>query len=313
LDIQKKTGGELVLFEAELLKDTSFADAFQGCDYIIHAASPYVVNVKDPINDLVKPAVEGTLNVLRSAAHIPSIQRVVVTSSMAAITDSPSGELNENVWNTKSTETRNPYYFSKTQAELAAWKFIKEKSPKFSLVAINPFVVMGPGHSGALNESPKILADIVSGGYPVVLDLTWGIVDVRDVATAHVLAMENPKAHGRYICVEHTMGMGDLITFFQTKYPELCAKIPQKSMECGPGTSLMKAMANFQPSGVKDYLQTHLGKELTINNGKIKKELGLHFTSLNTTLTDTIQDLIAHGHIVVPPSHKEGEKKATKN
>jgi len=173
----------------------------------------------------------------------------------------------------------------------------QRKKPKFSLVTINPFFVIGPSHNSTLNESPKILADIFAGTYPAVLDLTWGIVDVRDVAAAHVLAMENPKAHGRYICVEHTMPMGDLTTFLQMKYPNISAKVPHKSMECGPGTSLMKVLANFQPSGVKDYLQTHLGKDLKVNNTKIKSELGINFTPVNKTLCDTVDDLIKHGHI----------------
>jgi len=308
LNIQKKTGGELVLFEAELLKDTSFADAFQGCDYVIHTASPYTVTVKDPMNDLVKPAVGGTMNVLRSAAHVPSIKRVILTSSMAAITDSPSGELTEEVWNTKSSETRNPYYFSKTQAELAAWKFMKEKFPKYDLVTINPFMIIGPSHSSSLNESPKILSDLITGQYPAVMDLTWGFVDVRDVARAHVLAMENPKAHGRYICVDHQMAMSDLCAFLSTNFPQLSRKIPKTNMECGPGTSLLKVLANFQPSGVKDYLQTHLGKELKINNAKIKAELNFTFTDLKTTLKDTVQDLITNGHVVVPSDDANKKK-----
>jgi len=113
LAIQEQTGGDLQLFEADLLKELSFSEAFKDCDYVIHTVSPFVVTVKDPQRDLVDPAVNGTLAVLRACAFYPSIKRVVLTSSMASVTDSPDKELTEAMWNVKSSLKRNPYYFSK--------------------------------------------------------------------------------------------------------------------------------------------------------------------------------------------------------
>ena len=182
--------GQLTLWKGELLTDGSFDDAVSGADFVIHTASPYVLDVDDPQTDLVDPAVEGTQNVLDSCSKADSVQRVVVTSSMAAITDEPDSEyvLTEEDWNEKSSLDRNPYYYSKTLAEKKAWELAE--AADWDLVVINPFLVIGPSLTPSLNTSNKIFVDLLVGEYPVVMNLTWGMVDVRDVAEAHVKAIE---------------------------------------------------------------------------------------------------------------------------
>ncbi len=119
----------LTLVAADLTANDPFS-AYTDVDVILHMASPYVMNVKDAQRDLVDPAVQGTVSMLQAAARSPRVKRVVLTSSMAAVTDEPDGRvLTEADWNTKSTLTRNPYYFSKTQAERAAWDSWNAKSP----------------------------------------------------------------------------------------------------------------------------------------------------------------------------------------
>ena len=138
----------LELVAADLMTDGAFDAAVEGCEYVMHTASPYVVTVDDPQRDLVDPAVKGTRSVLSACHSSPSVRRVVLTSSMAAITDEPDGRvLSEDDWNTESSLTRNPYYYSKTMAERAAWRFIEDESPHFDLVVINPVLVLGPEHS----------------------------------------------------------------------------------------------------------------------------------------------------------------------
>ena len=203
----------LELVAADLLQAGAFGPAVEGMESVIHTASPYSINVIDPASALVEPAVAGTRRVLEAAAAVPGVKRVVVTSSMAAITDEPdeSHVLTEADWNTKSSITRNPYYFSKTLAEKEAWTFVERERPAWDLVVINPFMVIGPSLVPSLNLSNKILVDLLAGAYPGVMNLAWGIVDVRDVALAHVAAMDKPEARGRYICANETVTMRELV------------------------------------------------------------------------------------------------------
>ncbi|MEI8144401.1 MAG: NAD-dependent epimerase/dehydratase family protein [Alphaproteobacteria bacterium] len=288
----------LELLEAQLLDPHGFDKAAEGCDAVLHMASPYVMDVTDPQKDLVDPAVQGTVNLLKSAAQAPSVKRVVVTSSMAAITDEPEADhlLTEADWNTKSSLTRNAYYYSKTMAERAAWSFMDEAKPAFDLVVINPFLVIGPSLTKALNTSNKVFADIVKGQYPAILALTWGFVDVRDVARAHVLALETPSASGRYICAADTVSMRDVVGILREALPS-ARKLPSFGLDHGFGTSLMRLAALTQPPGVGSYLRSHLGRVPRYDNKKIRTELGLTFRDVRKTIAETANDLVAWGHI----------------
>jgi len=269
---------------------------------VFHTASPYVLKVDDPQTQLVDPALKGTLNVLRACEKSQFVKRVVLTSSVAAITDSPTGVLNEDVWNKKSSLTRNPYYYSKTLAESEAWKFVqgvgKSSSKKsFDLVVMNPWVIMGPAFDGSLNESNKILVDLMTGGYPVVMGLEFAIVDVRDVARAHILAAETPEASGRFLVVEHVITMKNLCEFLIQNYPQESSKVPTGNLDCGIGNVLMKGAAKFQESGVSDFLTTNLGKKIEIDNTKIKTTFKFEFTPLETTIKSTIASLKEKNHL----------------
>lgn len=288
----------LTLYSADLLAEGSYAEAINGCDVVMHTASPYVIDVKDPQRDLVDPAVQGTLNVLNSCLQTASVKRVVLTSSMAAITDEPiTGKaFSEQDWNQASSLTRNPYYYSKTAAERAAWEFMDKHKPSFDLVVINPFMVIGPSLSSALNTSNKIIKDIVAGAYPGILALNWGFVDVRDVALAHILAMETPSAKGRYLCAHETRNMKELVAGL-AKHAIPGAKLPRLDLSGSVGTGFMKLAASTQPKGVRSYLRSHLGREIQFNNSKIRTELGIPFRSLDSTLKDTVEDLQHWQHI----------------
>jgi dihydroflavonol-4-reductase len=266
-------------------------------DAILHMASPYVLNVTSPQRDLVDPAVAGTTAMLRAAARSPRVKRVVLTSSMAAITDEPDGRvLTEADWNEKSSLTRNPYYFSKTLAERAAWDFMAREKPGFDLVVINPFMVIGPELSGEVNTSNQMFVDMANGTYPAIMALEWGFVDVRDVAEAHVRAMTEPKSAGRYLCAAETRTMADVIALLRQAgvSPK---KLPTMKFDGAFGSTLMKLASHFQPSGVGSYLRTHLGRTPRFDNGKIKRDLGLNFRSIDQTIVETATDLIARGHI----------------
>jgi dihydroflavonol-4-reductase len=287
----------LELVGGDLLTEGSFDAAVRGATYVLHTASPYVLDAKDAQRDLVDPAVKGTRNVLASCQKEPSIRRVVLTSSMAAITDEPEGDhvLTEADWNDKSSLSRNPYYYSKALAEKAAWDFVKSAKPTWSLVVINPFLVIGPSLSPALNTSNQMFVDLLRGAYPGIMNLTWGFVDVRDVALAHVLAMETQGAEGRYICAGETIAMRDVVDLI-AKSPFASPKLPKLGMDCAIGDYAIKLSSYLQPKGVGSYLRTHVGRVPRYDNTKIQRNLGLRFREVHTSILDTLADLRRWGH-----------------
>lgn len=289
----------LELVSAQLLDEGAFDALAEGCEYIMHTASPYVIDVKDPQRDLVEPAVQGTLNVMNAAAKNPTVKRVILTSSMAAITDEPDSDhtLTEADWNERSSLTRNPYYYSKTLAERAGWEFLERYRPSFDLVVINPFMVIGPSHSHALNPSNAVLRDIAKGVYPGIMSLTWGFVDVRDVAKAHIAAMLTPHAQGRYVCANTTMSMAKLVALLRDHDQEKRYKLPRLNMAFGAGDAMVKLMSYTQPKGVGSYLRTHVGRVPRFSHAKAQAELGLDFMPLEQSILETMQDLQRWGHI----------------
>ena len=291
----------LELVEAELLADGAFDAAVRGAAYVLHLASPYVLDAKDPQKDLVDPARKGTTNVLSACAKEPSVKRVVLTSSMAAITDEPEGDhvLTEDDWNTKSSLSRNPYYFSKTMAERAAWDFVAEKKPAFDLVVVNPFLVIGPSLSPGLNTSNQLFVDLLKGTYPGIMNLTWGFVDVRDVARAHVAAMKTPGAKGRYICAADTIAMRDVVELLAGAGYEKY-ELPKRGMDCAVGDYAVKLGSYLQPRGVGSYLRTHVGRVPRYDNGKLRRELGIELHDIRKTILETMNDLKKWGHLPEP-------------
>jgi len=287
----------LELLPGDLLIEGSYDLAIAGCDTVIHSASPYVLDVKDPQTDLVDPALNGTLNVLDACKKATTVKRVVLTSSNAAITDEPEpGKVySEKDWNEKSSLTRNPYYYSKTVAERAAWDFMKEKSPSFDLVVINPTAVIGPSLGPSLNPTNGVFQALLTGVYPAIMNLSWGFVDVRDVAKAHRLAMETPDAKGRFLCVNKTVSAREVVDLL--KREGYTYKLPRLSLESGFGNFLVKLMSYAQPSGIGTYLRTQVGRDYLFDNNKIKQELGLEFIPVEQSILETTADVIQWGHV----------------
>ena len=290
----------LRLVAADLLDPDPFA-AHVDVDAVFHMASPYVLDVKDPQRDLVDPAVRGTLALLSAAARNPRVSRVVLTSSMAAITDNPDGRvLTEADWNEGSSLTRNAYYYSKTMAERAAWDFMAREKPGFDLVVINPFLVIGPAHTAAVNTSNQTFVDMLAGKYPAVMALDWGFVDVRDVALAHLLALVQPSAHGRYICAAGTKTMGQVVELMRALGYR--GRLPRLDLSGRIGTQIMRLASHTQGAGAGSYLRTHLGRAVRFDNSKIQRELGLTFRPIDDSIAATLEDLARWGHVARPSS-----------
>ncbi|XP_054799886.1 phenylacetaldehyde reductase-like [Prosopis cineraria] len=192
----------LNLIKANLLEEGSFDSAVEGCHGVFHTASPVLLGVNDPQTELIEPAVKGTLNVLKSCAKSPSVKRVILTSSLAAVLCNGK-PLNPDVivdetWFSdpdicKEYGEWSGYALSKTLAEEAAWKFAKENN--IDLVALNPSMVIGPLLQPALNTSVQAILILLNGAetFP---NSSFGWINVKDVANAHIQAFEIPSASG---------------------------------------------------------------------------------------------------------------------
>jgi len=288
--------GRLELVRGDLLDPRGWDAAVAGCEYVLHTASPYRIDVEDPRRDLVDPAVRGTRHVL-DACLWAGVKRVVLTSSMAAVTDEPDSRhvLTEADWNTKSTLDRNPYYFSKTLAEREAWKMVNDEKAPFELIAVNPYLVIGPSLSAGTNYSTQIFVNLANGAYPAIPALTWGCVDVRDVAEAHVRAMEIPSASGRYLCVHENLSVRGMVGFMREF--GVLGKIPSLGLDNAIGTAFLKLFSYFQPKGTGSYMRSHLGGVPAYDTSRIRRELGLEFRPVRASVLDTLADLRQRGLI----------------
>ena len=187
----------LNLFTFNLTDDEGWDEGMAGCDYLLHVASPISISTKDE-EFFVGPAVAGVNRAMKFAQK-HNLKKVVLTSSVAAIFETTvlKQYYDESDWSDPNKKTINHYAKSKTLAEMAAWDFIKEEDNPFELAVINPALVIGPSLSGDLGESNKAIEMVVTGRMPVSVPLQFGYVDVRDVATAHILAMQNPESNGK--------------------------------------------------------------------------------------------------------------------
>ncbi len=290
--------GTLTLFSADLLDDGAFDEAMRGCELVFHTASPFVLaGIKDPQKDLVDPAVQGTRNALDSANRVDSVKRVVLTSSVVSVygdavdlEDAEGDVFTEDDWNTTSSLTHQPYSFSKVEAERVAWK-IAGAQDRWDLVVINPGFVLGPSLTTASNSASfSTMKQLVDGtmrmGAP---PLELGVVDVRDVALAHVKAGYTPGAHGRNICVSRSMTMLEmgraLAGTFGKRYPFPSRVLPK------PVVWLAAPTAGL----TRKYVAGNMGHPLKFDNRRAREELGVDFRPTETTLVEHFQQLIDDG------------------
>lgn len=293
-----RAGENLRLFVADLTRPGSFDAAIADCDYVIHMASPFLMETKSPQQELIDPAVKGTLNVLAACQKTDTVKRVVLTSSLAAISDGPDDNyvFSENDWNQKSSLKRNTYFYSKVLAERAAWDFVREHNTRFDLVALNPGMVLGESLGPAINGSNQVIRDLLSGVYPGIMALNFCMVDVCDVARAHMQALETPAARGRYLCSSDSMTMAEIVALLKTSGYS-AYKLPKRDMSAGWISGLVKLLSYTQPKGAGDFIRSHLGKTMRVSNERASRQLGIEFRPVRETLLATIKDLQHWGHI----------------
>lgn len=283
-----KYSDKLSFFTADLEEKGSFDEAMIGAKGVIHAASPFKIEgIKDAKKELINPAVNGTENVLNSVDNNGSIEKVVLTSSMASLYgDAIDIELhdeetfNETHWNTSSSIKHQPYSFSKVSAERAAWSINTNKPWK--LITINPGFILGPSLTKRSDStSIKFMVDMLNGKFKTgVPNLYFAVVDVRDVAAAHVAALEAENSSGRYVCCNETKSILKIAQELRIQSPDRKNKIPTRQLPNWLAYIFAPLLAGFS----WNYLKKNLGIPVRGNNTKIRKELGVEFRPLPDTL-----------------------------
>jgi nucleoside-diphosphate-sugar epimerase len=274
----------------DLLEDAGWAEAVAGCIYVLHVASPFPTTQPKNEDDLIVPARDGALRVLR-AARDAGVKRVVLTSSFAAIgySETPSsGIFTEADW-TDPTDDVTAYVKSKTLAERAAWDFIENEGGALELAVINPVGILGPALGSDLSSSVELVVGLMKGAMPGMPKLAFGIVDVRDVANAHLLAMTNPAANGqRFLAIAGPpMTMAEVAEVLRTRLPDVSSRVPTRIL---PNT-LVRALALGIPR-LRE-LVPQLGKVKVASNEKAKTVLGWKPRSNEEAILATAESLVA--------------------
>ncbi len=291
--------GRLHLFEADLLQPHSFDDAIRGCSRVIHVASPYFLDKpKDVQRQLVDPAVQGTLHLLASVAREPGVTRVVLTSSVVALYNDAcdlarvSGHrVREADVNPNTDAHHNSYAYSKTLAEQAAWAQ-QSRQQRWSLITIHPGAIFGPSLSSRTDATSVDMAvQFLNGSFRSgVPRLTLGLVDVRDVALAHLRAALIPQAHGRYIVVAQSLRLLEMARLMRAQAAGLKDKLPRSEAP----KWLMWLIAPWVGLE-RTYVARNVGFDIQFDNARSTQELGVAYRSPEQTLNDHVAQIAADG------------------
>ena len=284
-------GGRLTVLAADLMSDEGWPAAIAGCDYVLHVASPFPPKQpKDP-DDLIVPARDGTLRVLRAALDA-RVKRVVVTSSVAAIRLTNGAEprpLDERDWTDPDSPGLTPYIRSKTIAERAAWELVRERGDENRLAVINPGGIIGPVLNDDFSYSLEAVGRLLQGA-PGNPRLGFTFVDVRDVADLEIRAMTAPEAGGeRFIAADRFLWMADIAAILRERLGDRAKKVPTRNVP----NFLVRTMALFDP-GIRSVVGG-LGKRTDLSSEKARSTLGWAPRPLEDSIAETAESLIHHG------------------
>ena len=284
----------LTFVELDLEKDAGWDQALEGVDVLVHTASPFPIASPKDENDLIRPAVDGTLRALKSA-HKAGVKRVVLTSSNAAVygCDLPDGKYayDESMW----TDIEHPigrvaYTKSKTLAEQAAWEFVKTQAPEIALTTINPVLVLGAPLDRNFGSSISVIERIMKGKDPMLPNLNFSIVDVRDVAMMHVAAISNEATKGeRILAASETWSFIGIAKFLKSIYPGCKAKSVKAP------TPVIRLLALFD--GEIKSIVPMLNKPMITSGAKAKSLFGMEFIPVDVTLRESADFLVHNGFL----------------
>lgn len=288
--------GRLSLHRADLLDRGSFGPAAQGCELVFHTASPFLLGrLDDAQEQLVRPALEGTRNVLDSVNEADSVKRVVLTSSVAAIYGDNAdmvgrGAFTDQDWNTTSTVDHQAYSYSKTVAEREAWT-IRRAQHRWDLVTVHPSLVLGPAlttasASGSMTTMRHFTDNSLVLGAPA---LRMGVVDVRDVARTHIAAGFTDEASGRYIAnseITSLLGIGSVLRrHFRDR-----AAFPRRELP-----KFLVELAAPAAGMTRKSVRLNVGLPLAFDNARTRAELGITFRPAEESVTEHFQQMIDDG------------------
>ncbi len=286
-------GDRLSLVAADLENDAGWSEAVAGCEYVLHVASPFPAEVPKNEDELIVPAREGALRVLR-AARDAGVKRVVLTSSFAAIGYGQSPRetpFNETSWTDPTGDDVLPYVKSKTLAERAAWDFIAHEGGALQLSVVNPVGVFGPVLGPDYSTSIILVQRLMDGAMPGCPRLYFGVVDVRDVADLHLRAMTHPAAKGeRFLAVAGDfMSMRDIARVLKGRLGASAKRVPTWQLP-----NWLVRIAALRDPAVQQILP-ELGKIKNATNEKAKRLLGWAPRSNEESIVATAESLMRLG------------------
>ena len=274
--------------QVDLTRDDGWTAALTGVDVLIHTASPFPITQPDNADDLIRPAVDGTLRALR-AAHAAGVTRVIMTSSTAAISGSalPSGDVSydETNWTDPDDPTITAYTRSKTLAEMAAWKFIANEAPELRLTVINPGFVVGAPLDARYGSSVGVIARILRRKDPMLPNFGFAAVDVQDVAELHVRVIDQPATHGqRIMAVDRFIWFTEMAQAIKAAYP-----VRRIVTRVAPDF-IVRLLARFDPA-VRTIVPS-LGRQDRMDNSRAMATLRRGMRQVNKSVVATAAWLI---------------------
>jgi nucleoside-diphosphate-sugar epimerase len=284
-------GERLGFVAADLESDRGWAEAAAGCDHVLHVASPFPANVPKDENELIAPAREGALRVLR-ASREAGVKRVVLTSSFAAIGyGQPPRKFDEKDWTNPDGGDVRAYVKSKTLAERAAWDFIAKEGGGLELSVVNPVAVFGPVLAADYSTSVLLVQRLMDGAMPGCPRLAFGVVDVRDVADLHIRAMTHPAARGeRFLAVSGDfMSILEIAKVLKRRMGEAAKRVPTRQLP-----NWLVRLAALRDPAVRQILP-ELGKMKNGTNDKAKRLLGWAPRPPEDAIVATAESLVRLG------------------
>ncbi|CAJ0565964.1 unnamed protein product, partial [Mesorhabditis spiculigera] len=292
--------GQLELVEADLMDADSWPEAVRGCDYVLHVASPFPIVATE---ETIKTAISGTLNVLKACQNEPSVKKVVLTSSCAAVNEGndPLLTYDETSWTNVDSPAVDFYAKSKTLAEKAAWEFVDniKEGNKFKLTTINPTLVVGPPLIDEQGASITVIRRFLNGEMPAVPALSLALVDVRDVAKAHVEAMHRPETDGeRILCTaQPSFWFRDIARVLGKEFRHQGYWVPRYQVPYF--VIYIYSFIDAQAAAILN----RVGFKVLFSNEKAKRLLGLEFRDPSDSLAEMAYHLIERGIIRKKPGY----------
>lgn len=282
----KLTNSEnLEIVEANLTQEqSSWIKIGVDVEFVFHVASPFIMMPEDPENTLMKPVLEGMKSVLELCQQTKTVKKLILTSCIGSITDEFDSTriYDETHWNDTSSLERNSYHFSKTEQEKLAWNYVKDPNCSFKLVSLLPGHVLGPHlNISRLSISHNIVLSFLTRARRIP-NLSFAISDVRDVANAHILAIENNEVVGRYCFCNEAVHWSEMLQTIHEAFYDI--KVPTGRVR---DFVVRAAMARDTTPG-KEFIQYNLSRVPRVECAKAKG-VGMVMRPITRTIIDTVR------------------------